>query len=184
MKGVRRNYPDFGRFMSINEMHAFCSAAPYAWADEKYWYLPDRDTPWEMFLPCVYEFNDTRKLLVKSLMVILDESMSGWRPKTSKLGGLPNISFEPRKPVPLGTMFRNGADCMSGVLVFQDVVQAPESQSKKNSSMNLLIYQEIHQSPRTQLRYFVKLKGLKSLKVVGLAETHGLEVSCLLSKSW
>jgi hypothetical protein len=131
MKGVRRNYPDFGRFMSINEMHAFCSAAPYAWADEKYWYLPDRDTPWEMFLPCVYEFNDTRKLLVKSLMVMLDESMSGWRPKTSKLGGLPNISFEPRKPVPLGTMFRNGADCMSGVLVFQDVVQAPESQSKK-----------------------------------------------------
>ena len=184
MKGVRRNYPDFGRFMSINGMHAFCSAAPYAWADEKYWYLPDRDTPWEMFLPCVYEFNDTRKLLVKSLMVMLDESMSGWRPKTSKLGGLPNISFEPRKPVPLGTMFRNGADCMSGVLVFQDVVQAPESQSKKNTSMNLLIYQEIHQSPRTQLRYFVKLKGLKSLKVVGLAETHGLEVSCLLSKSW
>jgi hypothetical protein len=42
--------------MSINEMQAFYSAALYAWADEKYWYLPDQDTPWEMFLPCVYEF--------------------------------------------------------------------------------------------------------------------------------
>ena len=39
--------------------------------------------------------------------------------------------FEPRKPMPLGTMFRNGADCMSGVLVIQDVVQAPRIQSQK-----------------------------------------------------
>jgi hypothetical protein len=132
MKGVRRNYPDFGRFMSINEMQAFCSSAPYAWADEKYWYLPDRDTPWDMFLPCIYEFNDRRQSLIGSMMVLLDESMSGWRPKTSKLGGLPNISYEPRKPVPLGTMFWNGADCMSGVLVFQDVVQSPEVQSRKS----------------------------------------------------
>ncbi len=29
-------------------------------------------------------------------------------------------------------MFQNGADCMSGVLVFQDVVQAPEVQSQKH----------------------------------------------------
>jgi hypothetical protein len=36
-------------------------------------------------------------------------------------------------------MFHNGADCMSGVLVFQDVVQAPEIQSKKkfNESSHL-----------------------------------------------
>jgi hypothetical protein len=64
-------------------------------------------------------------------MLMLDESMSGWRPKTSKLGGLPNITFEPRKPTPLVTMFRNGAECFSGVLVFQDAVQAPEVQSRK-----------------------------------------------------
>ncbi len=62
-----------------------------------------------------------------------DVSMSDWLPKTSKLGRLPNISFEPRQPVPLGTMFHNGADCMSGVLVFQDVVQAPEIQRKKKN---------------------------------------------------
>ena len=83
MKGMQHNNPDFGRFMSINEMQAFCSAALYAWADEKYWYLPDQDTPWEMFLPCVYELNDNRKRIVTYLMVMLDESMSGWRPKTS-----------------------------------------------------------------------------------------------------
>jgi hypothetical protein len=47
---MRCSYPDFGHFMGINEMQAFCSAAPYAWVDEKYWYLPDFDTPWEMFM--------------------------------------------------------------------------------------------------------------------------------------
>jgi hypothetical protein len=65
------------------------------------------------------------------MMVMLDESMSGWRPKTSKLGGIPNITFEPRKPTTLGTIFRNGAECFSGILVFQDAVQAPEVQSRK-----------------------------------------------------
>jgi hypothetical protein len=63
---------------------------------------------------------------------MLDESMSGWRPKTSKLGGLPKYTYEPRKPVPLGTMFCNGVECISGILVFQDVVQNPELQSRKD----------------------------------------------------
>ena len=62
---------------------------------------------------------------------MLDESMSGWRPKTSKLGGLPNYTYEARKPVPLGTMFRNSVECVSGCLVFQDIVQLPEVQSRK-----------------------------------------------------
>ncbi len=61
---------------------------------------------------------------------MLDESMSGWRPKTSKLGGLPNITYEPRKPVLLGTQMKNGVECLSGVLAFQDVVMAPEIQKK------------------------------------------------------
>eukprot|EP00957_Ditylum_brightwellii_P078816 5993654-Ditylum_brightwellii.AAC.1 len=59
--------------------------------------------------------------------------MSGWRPKTSKLGGLPNISLEPCKPVPLGTMFKNGVECISSILFFQDIVQGPEKQQKKKN---------------------------------------------------
>jgi hypothetical protein len=80
--------------------------------------------------------------------------MSGWRPKTSKLGGLPNYTYEPRKPVPLGTMFRNGAECMSGILVFQDVVQLSEVQSRKKKKLtkNLTFQMELL-SLLTQLRY-------------------------------
>jgi hypothetical protein len=62
---------------------------------------------------------------------MLDESMSGWRPKTSKLGGLPNITWEPRKPVPLGTQLHNGVECFTGCLMFQDVVQNVEEQQRK-----------------------------------------------------
>jgi hypothetical protein len=35
------------------------------------------------------------------------------------------------KPVPLETMICNGVECISGVLVVQDVVQNPEMQSRK-----------------------------------------------------
>ena len=122
----RRAYPDFGRYMPINYFKAFMAAAPYCWCDEKYWYIDKRDRPWDIFLPIVTEFNNKRKELFVVDMLMMDESMSGWRPKTSKLGGLLNYTYEPRKPIPLGAMFRNAAECITGCLVFQDVVQLPE----------------------------------------------------------
>ena len=78
-------------------------------------------TDW--FIPCLTEWNNVQKNLVRAAMILIDESMSGWHPKTSKLGGLPSYTYEPHKPVPLGTMFRNGAECLSGIIVHQDVVQ-------------------------------------------------------------
>jgi len=128
----RHNYPDFGQYMPINHFKAFCSAAPFCWSEEKYWYEDTRDVPWEVFLPCLSSFNGKRQRLLKTVLMMVDESMSGWRPKTTKLGGLPNYTFEPRKPVPLGTMFRNGVECLSGILVVQDVVQNPEKQALKS----------------------------------------------------
>ena len=65
------------------------------------------------------------------LVMLLDESMSGWRPNSSKLEGLSNISFEPRKPVPLGAMFKNGVECISGVFTYQGVVMGVEVQQHK-----------------------------------------------------
>ena len=57
--------------------------------------------------------------------------MSGWRPKTTKTGGLPNISYEPRKSVDLGTMLENGVEAITGMLAHQDVVGSPEVQLSK-----------------------------------------------------
>ena len=58
--------------------------------------------------------------------------MSAWCPKTSKLGGIPNIPYKLRKPATLGTMFNNGVECISGVLTFQYIVQGLEKQQQKN----------------------------------------------------
>jgi hypothetical protein len=57
--------------------------------------------------------------------------MPGSRPKTSKYGGLPNYTLEPRKPVPLGTMFRNGV-ATNVILAYQDIVQFSEIQKQKD----------------------------------------------------
>ena len=76
-------------------------------------------------------FNDKRSKLIKATLLLLDESMSAWRPKTSKLGGLPNITFEKRKPIELGSMLKNSLECITGVFKYQDIVQSPEVQQRK-----------------------------------------------------
>jgi hypothetical protein len=123
-------YPDFGQYMPINYFKAFCSAAPYCWSEEQNWYEDTHDVPWDVFLPCLTNFSSKQQCLVKTVLMLV-ESMSGWWPKTTKYGGLPYYTYEPRKPVPLGTMFCNGVECISGVLVIQDMVQNPEMQSQK-----------------------------------------------------
>jgi hypothetical protein len=85
-----------------------------------------------MLVPCIMAFNNRSNELLTTNLLVLDESMSGWRPKTSKYGGLPNYTLEPRKPVPLGTMFRNGVDATHGILAYQDVVQFSEIQKQKD----------------------------------------------------
>jgi hypothetical protein len=131
-KGMgRRDYPDFGRIMSKNAFKAFNSGAHFCWTEEEHWYKDKRDLTWDVFLPTLELFNGRQRELLKCVLLVLDESMSGWRPKSTKTGGLPKLSWEPRKPVPLGTMFRNGLECMSGILVFQDVVQAAEVMNQK-----------------------------------------------------
>ena len=61
-----------------------------------------------------------RRNLVKAILLLHDESMSVWRPKTSKLVGLPKFLFEPCKPIMLGKIFKNFVECISGIFPFQD----------------------------------------------------------------
>ena len=130
--GGRHEHPDFGQYISQKMFKLFQAAAPYCWCDKSHWFEERRDKSWAIFEPCLNQYNSRRKNMLKAvLLLMLDESMSGWRPKTSRLGGLPNITFEPRKPIPIGTMFKNGVECISGMIVFQDIVQAPDVQAKK-----------------------------------------------------
>ena len=68
------------------------------------------------------------------LFLVLYESMSGQHPKTSKLGGLPNFTHEPRTLVTLGAMLKNAAECNTCTVFYYDVVQNPEQQLRKKCS--------------------------------------------------
>jgi hypothetical protein len=103
-----RNYPDFSRFMSKNAFKAFKSGAHTYWNEEEHWFKDKRDFTWDVLFPILELFNGRRREHLKCVLLTLDEIISGWWPKSTKTGGLPKLYWEPRKPVHLGKMFRNG----------------------------------------------------------------------------
>ncbi len=121
--------PDYGQFILQHYFRAFVCGFPHVRSPEHLWYL--EAMPWESFLPVVQAFNQQHRDLLMTVYLLLDESMSAWRPKMSKTDGLPNITFEPRKPKPLGTMFENGVEATMGIMVMQDVVEGADSQRMK-----------------------------------------------------
>ena len=127
----RKSAPAFGRYMHVNKFKCIGSALPYAWAEKMYWFMPVGSVPWEVFMPILDSLCEKRKDLIKATFLLLDESMSGWCPKTSKYGGLPNYIFEGRKPVSLGSMLRDAVEVMSGVLMYLDPAMSPERQQVK-----------------------------------------------------
>ena len=66
------------------------------------------------------------------LYLVLDETMSGFRQKTSPCGGYPNIIYEPRKPCEIGAMIRNTVECITGMFAFQDPFEDINSQRLKD----------------------------------------------------
>ncbi len=42
-----------------------------------------------------------------------------------------DITFEPRKPVNLGTMIKNGCKCITGIMVYHDIVSGSTQQGAK-----------------------------------------------------
>ena len=60
------------------------------------------------------------------MLLSLGEPMFGCYPKKSKLGGLPNCSYSPRKPEPLVAMIENEVEYDFGAMLHADVVQNTE----------------------------------------------------------
>eukprot|EP00873_Tetraselmis_striata_P046182 jgi/Tetstr1/466446/TSEL_010974.t1 len=94
--------PNFGRFMSYARFRGIRLLVPWAKAD-----LPSvHKDGWAWFRQMVADFNTNREAVLGMLRdATLDESMSAWQPRTSKKGGLPNLSFIARKPEPLATLY-------------------------------------------------------------------------------
>jgi hypothetical protein len=149
----RKMYPDSGRYAPENMFSVFVHGAIYAFVDAAHWF--QSTYTWAPLQAYLDSLHARRKILFKSVFaVLLDESMIGWRPKSSKTGGLPNITFEPRKPKSLGTMLRNGADPTSGVILFHLIVKSPDFMS--------------------QLKYFNELSSLPDGAKIGCSTSECL----------
>ena len=98
----RTSYPDFGKCADQKLFECFVSAAPHMFCDEKHWHAEKEAATWEIFRPVLDGLDVKRAAIFKGTMsLLLDESMSGWRPQASKYGGLPNYTCE------VGNSWRN-----------------------------------------------------------------------------
>ena len=127
---------DFGQCFDMNEFHCLIDALPFMWSGRNHWFMDRRDKTWDLFTPFCEAWCDKMQALFSTYSLgIMDESMIPWVPKTSKLGGLPNYTYEPRKPKGLGTMLKDTAEVVTGILLFCDPVMAPTVQDKKQFAL-------------------------------------------------
>ena len=71
------------------------------------------------------------KCMYVSSVCAFDESMSAFVPRTTKTGGLPNLSYIARKPEPLGTEFKCICDGLTGKLIWLEVQEGKERMREK-----------------------------------------------------
>ena len=128
----RINYPNFGKCISRNYFKAFLSASPYCFADKSSGMLT-KETNHGTCFPLALE-NSMQKKAINQILAWLDESISEWRPETSKLSGLPSWTFEPMKLESLGTVLKNIAEIKSDLITYDDVAQNSEQQWRKKHS--------------------------------------------------
>jgi hypothetical protein len=82
--------PQFEQYMAFSRFKDFRRFLPAIYADES----KKETDPWYQFSGAIDEFNAVRQARVEcSRWISANESMSAWRPRTTALGGLPNISF-------------------------------------------------------------------------------------------
>ena len=93
---------------------------------------------WAWFRKAVTDFNSNRKAVLQpGLVAVLDESMSAWKPRADKLGGLPNISFVMRKPKPLGTEFKASVDADIGIMIYMEIQEGKDPMRGKEHAPEL-----------------------------------------------
>ena len=83
----------------------------------------DEADPWNNIKSILDGFNDKRATkIAASYCKVHDESMSAFKPRTTKTGGLPFLSFILRKPKPIGTEFKATACTETGKCFVYDII--------------------------------------------------------------
>ena len=83
--------------------------------------------PWWKFVGNIEFFNLNRlRCIASSNHVCVDELMSAWRPRKTKTGGLPNLTYVRRKPEPLGSEFKVSSCTRSKVMLNLEIQRGAE----------------------------------------------------------
>jgi len=90
------------------------------------------EDPWCEIRPLINAFNKNRlENVEQSEILIPDELMSPYQPRTTPAGDLDHLSFVERKPKKLGTEFKCVADGKHGVMLFLEIQEGQASMAKK-----------------------------------------------------
>mmetsp|Transcript_4663 Transcript_4663/g.13189 ORF Transcript_4663/g.13189 Transcript_4663/m.13189 type:complete len:256 (-) Transcript_4663:205-972(-) len=101
---------------------------PFAFHDKE---AKQAGDPWWRFVGLLNGFNENRyHTIAASRDKVFDETMCPHKPRTTKTGHLPNISFVKRKPKPLGTEWKNLACCVTGIMLFLELQRGQEPMKK------------------------------------------------------
>jgi len=116
-------YPNFcvnmSEYMSKNQHLEIRSYIPHLWESEE---KKEQGDAWWQFSNAVDLFNKNRhSIVLTSTLKVLDESMSAFRPQTTKTRNLPNISSIDRKPENLGTELKVVADEFTGMTIYLEL---------------------------------------------------------------
>ena len=127
--------PNYNKYMSRNRFEAIKSIMVAVFTDEQ-----NREDPWYKIRTGVNEFNTSRLSHINTgTIIVADESMSPFQPRTTTTAGLPHLSFIQRKPRPLGTEFKNTADGDTGIMLHLELQEgaAAQQQKKYNKKTNI-----------------------------------------------
>ena len=113
----RTGCPDFSRHMKWGR-----------WRDIRRVILTpftDETATWKLD-PLIAAFNAHRAGLIRNGVIkVNDESMSAFRPRTTKSANLPKLSHLPRKPEPLGTELKTMADAATKIMQYLEIQKRP-----------------------------------------------------------
>ena len=114
---------NLSRYLKEFRFHEIKRFIPYLFAEDG---LKDTD-PWWQFKAGVDLYNENRKKNVSpSLLKTFDESMSAFRPRTTRYGNLPHLSNIARKPEPLGTEFKVTNSTKIGICLYLEIQRGKE----------------------------------------------------------
>jgi hypothetical protein len=116
--------PDFEEFgMPYWRFEQFRKFSPSMWEKKEMEGIDE----WWQGISMTDEFNNRRKKVISASQEnTADESMCAMRPRTTKLGGWPHISYILSKPEPLGTEFKNTCCSITGALITLEIQRAKQ----------------------------------------------------------